>query len=134
MAAAKPDLKAAKEAKQKKMLIALSVVFVALMAWQVPKLLGGSEATPGKPKRPCMLPTWECREDKHSPVVCGVIAHIINREPYRDRRSGDRFGTTQRGRPFFAMECVQGSPITEFCGLGPARTLRSRVAVAMVSA
>ena len=46
MAAAKPDLKAAKEAKQKKLLVVLGVVFLALMAWQLPKLLGGNDAEP----------------------------------------------------------------------------------------
>ncbi len=40
----KPDLKAAKEAKQKKLLIVLGVVLLALMAWQLPKLMGGNDA------------------------------------------------------------------------------------------
>jgi hypothetical protein len=37
------DVKAAKEAKQKKLLIALGVVLLGLMAFQLPKLMGGSE-------------------------------------------------------------------------------------------
>jgi hypothetical protein len=37
------DVKAAKEAKQKKLLIVLGVVLLGLMAFQLPKLMGGSE-------------------------------------------------------------------------------------------
>lgn len=46
MAAAKPDPNAAREAKQKKLLIIMSVVLLGLMAWQLPKLLGGNDAEP----------------------------------------------------------------------------------------
>ncbi len=46
MAVNRADAQAAKEAKQKKILIALSVVFVGLLVWQLPKLMGGKEAAP----------------------------------------------------------------------------------------
>lgn len=55
MAATKIDPKAAKEAQQKKLLIAMSVVLVALLAWQLPKYLGGGSSTPAA--APAAAPT-----------------------------------------------------------------------------
>lgn len=46
MAATKIDPQAAKQAKQKKILIVLGVVLLALLAIQLPKFLGGSNSTP----------------------------------------------------------------------------------------
>lgn len=40
------DLAAAKQAKQKKLLLLLAPVLLALLAFQLPKLLGGDDATP----------------------------------------------------------------------------------------
>lgn len=44
--AATVDLAAAKQAKQKKILIALSIVLVAVLAIQLPRMMGGSDAKP----------------------------------------------------------------------------------------
>src|SRR4051812_41732250 len=49
MAATNIDPQAAKEAKQKKILIAASVVLLALLAWQLPKYLGGSPTPAAAP-------------------------------------------------------------------------------------
>jgi len=61
MAATKIDPLAAKQAKQKKLLIVLSVVLVGLMAWQLPKLMGGGGSTPAAapaaPAAPTTTPT-----------------------------------------------------------------------------
>lgn len=46
MAATKTDYQAAKEAKQKKILIVMSIVLVVLLAWQLPKYLGGGSSAP----------------------------------------------------------------------------------------
>jgi len=46
MAATKTDPQAAKEAKQKKILIVLGIVLLALLAFQLPKLMGGGNSTP----------------------------------------------------------------------------------------
>ena len=43
------DLKAAKEAKQKKLLIVLGVVLLGLMAFQLPKLMGGGSEPAAAP-------------------------------------------------------------------------------------
>ena len=52
MAATKIDPQVAKDAKQKKILIAMSVVLVALLAWQLPKLMGGGSTPAAAPAAP----------------------------------------------------------------------------------
>lgn len=49
MAPPKIDPRVAKEAKQKKILIVLSIVLVAVMAIQLPKLMGGKKSTSAAP-------------------------------------------------------------------------------------
>jgi hypothetical protein len=56
MAATKIDPQVAKEAKQKKLLIIMSVVLVGLMAWQLPKLMGGSSTPAATPTTPTTVP------------------------------------------------------------------------------
>jgi hypothetical protein len=124
MAAAKPDLKAAKEAKQKKILIALSVVFVGLMAWQVPKLLGGNESTPAAAPAPVVgdpaAATTPTTGSTASVAPADLAAAAAGARPKAGTSQLASFSLFESKDPF-VQKIVEKSETTKATGVAPAK-------------
>ena len=69
------DLKAAKEAKQKKLLIVLGVVLLGLMAFQLPKLMGGGSEPAAAPATTTPVAGGPAAVATASPGACEPSGH-----------------------------------------------------------